>query len=131
MWTISLPLKIVVSKSTTFYLNLNEYRNANFHILNKAKVNFGGLIRPLLKDLPAMEACSLGYTLFPATKRKCDVSNICSIVDKFFSDTLVDAGKIPDDNYEIVLGVQYLFGAVDPKDPRVEVTIRPFTNSST
>lgn len=126
MWTITLPLRVPISKKSDFILNLNEYRNSHFLVLNKAKVTFGEMVRPLLKDLPTMEQCSLEYTLFPATRRKCDVSNICSIVDKFFSDTLVDAGKITDDNYEIVLGAQYLFGCVDKGNPRVDVTIRSF-----
>lgn len=126
MWTISLPLRVPISKKSDFILNLNDYRNAHFLVLNKAKVTFGERVRPLLKDLPAMDQCSLEYTLYPATRRKCDVSNICSIVDKFFSDTLVDAGKLIDDNYEVVLGVQYLFGSVDKSNPRVDVTIRSF-----
>jgi hypothetical protein len=55
------------------------------------------------------------------------VANICSVVDKFFSDALVNLGYIADDNYQHVLGVQYLFGSVDSKNPRVEVTINPIT----
>lgn len=123
MWTIQLPLKVPVSLKRDFYLNLNVYRNADFHTLNRAKVVFGEMVRPLLVGLPDMKQCALEYTLFPSTRRLCDVSNVCSIVDKFFSDTLVDAGKIEDDNYTVVPEVYYHFGAIDKDNPRVDVTI--------
>lgn len=123
MWTISLPITVPVSKKSNFSLNLNAYRNAHFHVLNNAKKNFGEIVGPRLKSIPRMKECSLRYELFIGTRRLCDVSNICSIVDKFFSDVLVDLGKIPDDNYTVVPDVSYSFGALDKDNPRVDVTI--------
>lgn len=123
MWTVSLPLRIPVSKKKVFLLNLNAYRNANFFTLNKAKVNFEGVVRPLLKELPFLEECTLEYTLYPGSLHLIDVSNICSIVDKFFCDTLVSAGKLADDNYTVVKSVKYLIGSIDRVNPRVDVVI--------
>lgn len=127
MWTIALPLSVPQSKTKVFQLNLNIYRNAHYQTLNKVKVNFQEQVAPLLKQLPALKQISLSYELYPESNRLCDVANICSVVDKFFSDSLVNLGYITDDNYKHVLGVQYLFGAVDKKNPRVEVTINPIT----
>lgn len=125
MWIINLPLSVPQTKKKAFYLNLNIYRNANFHTLNKAKISFKDTVAPLLTHLPKLNQISLSYELYLGSKREVDVANVCSIVDKFFSDTLVELGYLPDDNYKHVLGVQYLFGSVDSKNPRIEVTINP------
>jgi len=125
MWVIPLPLSVRQSKTKNFHLNLNVYRNTHYQTLNKVKVTFQNQVAPLLVQLPKLNQISLSYELYPPSKRLCDVANICSIVDKFFSDTLVNLEYIPDDNYEHVLGVQYLFGSVDVANPRVEVTINP------
>lgn len=64
------------------------------------------------------------YTLYPKTKRLCDVSNILSIVDKFFCDTLVKEGKLEDDNYTYIPKVSYQIGEVDKLNPRAEILIK-------
>lgn len=125
MWTIHLPIKVPVSKKRDFTLNLNQYRNTHFQVLNKAKVSFEEVVGPLLKGVPRLGECELSYVLFVPTRQLCDVANICSIVDKFFSDTLVSKGKLEDDNYTIVPRVTYSFGRIDKIRPRVEVTIIP------
>lgn len=125
MWTIHLPIKVPVSKKRDFTLNLNQYRNTHFQVLNKAKVSFEEVVGPLLKGVPRLGECELSYVLFVPTRQLCDVANICSIVDKFFSDTLVSKGKLEDDNYTIVPRVTYSFGGIDKIHPRVEVTVIP------
>lgn len=130
-WNLDLPisLKVGVRKPKSVPLNLNWYRNAHFHELNSAKLLFAQKIKPLLKDLPKLEEgdqITLVYTLYPRTRQLCDVANVCSIVDKFFCDTLTENGLIPDDNYTILPATMSKFGAVDPKNPRatVEATIK-------
>lgn len=125
MWTIRLPLKVQISKTKSFTLNLNYYRNAHFRVLSVAKVEFGLLVRSRLKDIPVLDSCTLRYVLFTPNKRKVDVSNVCSVVDKFFCDVFVNAGKIPDDDYEHLQKVTYEFGGIDPVNPRVDVIITP------
>ncbi len=130
MWVIGEPISIPVSKNKNFALNLNQYRNAHHHTLNAAKVNFKELVTPWLRDIPRIEKVNLIYTLFAGSKQLCDVSNICSIVDKFFSDTLVSAGIIEDDNYTVVLSSLSRFGGFDKGRSRVEVTIEPVGSTS-
>lgn len=127
MWIISLPITIPVSKKNKFSLNLNQYRNTHFQILNKAKVNFHTAVAALIKHLPFIESCGITYTLYVPTKRRVDISNICSVVDKFFCDTLVESGKLADDNFQVVRSVSYQFGGVDSLNPRVEarITLNP------
>lgn len=123
MHVIQLPLYVQVTNKTRFYLNLNQYRNAHYHTLNKAKTMFKEAILDQVRALPQMDKIGLVYTLYPRTKQLCDVSNVCSIVDKFLSDVLTECGKIPDDNYQYISKVSYKFGSIDPINPRVEVSI--------
>ena len=119
---IDLPLSIKLGRKN-YALNLNFYRNAHYQILNKLKVTFGSLVQEKIAQLPRYQSVSLTYTLFPRTHRLCDVSNICTVVDKFFCDALVNQGKLEDDNYNFVSNIQYRFGSIDKDNPRVTVTI--------
>lgn len=123
---IDLPITVQVGRKN-YALNLNFYRNAHYAILNNMKVNFTALIQEKVVDLPSFKSVDLEYVLYPKTKRLCDVSNICSIVDKFFCDALVKAHKIEDDNYQIVKSVSYKMGNIDPINPRVTVKINGVT----
>lgn len=124
MWTISLPLRVPISKRNFFTLNLNQYRNAHFRTLDLAKKNFHKIAKELIRGVPQLRTCSLEYVLYPPTRQLCDVSNVCSIVDKFFSDTLVTQQVITDDNYQVISNIDYRFGAIDKIAPRVDVIIR-------
>lgn len=130
MWTVHVPISVTLARKRkddlVFPLNLNAYRNANFHILNDAKIRFKEIVTPLIKDIPKLTGCGMDLVLFPGSKHKCDVSNVCSIVEKFFNDAFVEAGKLDDDNYTFVPVSRYTFGGVDIKNPRVELTIEPF-----
>lgn len=123
MWKISVPLRVQISKNGFFALNLNVYRNAHYMTLNKAKVTFKEFIAPFLVQIPKLKSCSLEYVLYPKTHKLCDVSNVCSIVDKFFSDALVELGHLEDDNYTFIKDIKYSFGKVDPENPRIDVII--------
>ena len=129
-WTITLPWKVPLSKTKDFPLTLNHYRNACYQELNNAKIKFKNSISPLLGSIPNIESCSLHYEVFPSTKRECDISNICSVADKFFSDTLVSSGKITDDNFKIISSITFSYGHVDSLNPRIEVTITPIGKTS-
>lgn len=124
--TVTLPRKKGPGKR--FILNLNDYRVTYWRILNDAKQMYVDLVRdslPIdggkwLDDPPYI----FTYTLFPKDKRLCDVSNACSIIDKFAADALVKLHVIPDDSREIIPIVIYLFGAVDKQNPRCELRIQ-------
>ncbi len=127
MWSVDLPVTITLGKKKPkpHSLNLNWYRNAHFHVLNNVKVKFTDQIKPKVRHLPKMACLSLKYILYPGSHKLCDTANVCSIVDKFFCDTLVEAGVLEDDNYTILGDVRFVFGAVDPKNPRATVEITP------
>lgn len=121
--TLTAPTSIPVSKTKTLALNMNVYRNAHFQSLNKAKVNFKEHMRSQIEPLPVMQDIAVRYRLFVGSKRLCDVTNVCCVVDKFFMDALVELGKLPDDNYEHLKYISYEFGGYDKGNPRVEIII--------
>lgn len=63
------------------------------------------------------------YTVFKGDKRDCDIGNICSVHEKFFEDALVELGKLPDDNHNMVKEVNYRWGGIDRLNPMVEVLV--------
>ncbi len=110
---VRVPTLVSLSKNTDWMLNLNNYRNAHFQVLNKAKVNFKNSVYDDIQKLPIFKKIeSIEYTLYRDSRRNCDVANVCSIVDKFFCDALVEAGKLPDDNYHYLKNVSYLWGGI-------------------
>ena len=123
MWKVDLPLKIPVSSKSYFNLNLNTYRNAHYQVLNTAKKNFTKAVLPKIYEISPLDKAKITYTLYPGSKRLCDISNICSIVDKFFCDALVEANCLVDDNYTRIVNIEYKIGSVDPINPRVEAVI--------
>lgn len=127
MWVVPIPLSIQVSSKKKFYVNLNQYRNTHFHVLNKAKRDYHLLVQNLLRKLgvPRLNKVELLFTVFPSTKVLMDTSNICCIAEKFFCDAMVTSGRIPDDNFNHVIRTTYEYGYVDSINPRIEVTIIP------
>lgn len=121
---INLPLSVPIGKKDSFSINLNTYRNAHFYQLNAAKIAFKEQIQSQIDTLPLLGRIEITYVLYPKTRRLCDVANICSIADKFFSDALTESGIIEDDNYMFLGKVEYLFGDIDKHNPRVEAHIK-------
>lgn len=112
-YNIIVPTVVGLSKNKNWILNLNNYRNAHYQILNKAKVNFKHLVTKEISKLPVFKRIdSIEYSLYRDTHRHCDVANVCSIVDKFFCDALVEAQKLPDDNYEYLKTISYKWGGI-------------------
>lgn len=129
MWTIALPLRVPLprkKKEKFWSLNLNLYRNAHPQTLNQAKVSFDEIAELLIRKagIPRLARCTLEYTLFPGSAQLCDTNNVCSVADKFFSDSLVNAGILEDDNYNFIVSSTFKFGAIDREDPRIEVAVR-------
>jgi len=125
MYRISLPLIVQtgVKDTTTFTLNLNEYRNAHYMTLNNAKIAFKAAVKHLITPLPVFDWVEFEYIFFPGSAREMDTANFVAIVDKFFSDAFVEFGKIPDDNYKYLRKKTEYFEAIDRLNPRVDVII--------
>lgn len=130
MWTIDLPVRVPISGNRKFSLNLNQYRNAHFQILDKAKKSFKALVTPRFQHLPFLTRIHIDYVFYAPSQQLSDLGNVVAIVDKFFCDALVEGGKIEDDNRTIVVSTSSRFGGVDKGNPRVEATVEPISAAS-
>lgn len=123
MYRFSSPLQIFVGKRK-FILNLNNYRNTHYRVLNNAKVTYKMLMKKQIEKLPRLQPpIQITYTVFKGDKRNCDIGNICSVHQKFFEDALVELGKLPDDNHNMIKRTIYEWGGIDKLSPCVQIMI--------
>ena len=120
---IDLPLRIPVSRSKDFILNINNYRNAHHFTVSTAKRNYTAIVWDLVRNQKVEGPVQLTYTYFHPTKGKVDISNSCSIIDKFTCDALTLAWVWDDDDAKVVRKVSYVWGGVDKENPRCELLI--------
>ena len=121
---IDLPIEVYYSKKKKFILNLNNYRNAHYRVLSISKRLYSENLVPRLKGFDRFtEPVSLTYTYYARSKRRLDISNPCSIIDKFTCDALVKAGILKDDSFKQVSKVVYKFGGLDKENARCELFI--------
>jgi hypothetical protein len=121
---LELPLSVMVGKKKKFILNLNNYRGTHYRILTNAKNNYKDLIWDLIPHERYDYPVELIYTYYHGSNRRIDISNTCSIIDKFTCDVLTEKKVIPDDNTNHVRRVSYVWGGVDAKNPRCELFIK-------
>ena len=119
------PLKVPKSKNKDFILNLNNYRNAHYQVLNKTKVEFCNVMD---KRYPhdyekAPGEVRTTYTVYGASNRKFDLPNVCSIVQKYFEDWMTHKGIIDTDDITVITNCEYHFGGIDKDNPRVEIAV--------
>ena len=121
---INSPLKVPKNKTKFFILNLNNYRNTHFRVLNNTKITYKRLVAVQIQALPTYNIpVFIWYKLYPASRRKTDIGNVVSVHKKYFEDALVEMNKITDDNYEWIKGSIETFIKVDKENPRVEILI--------
>ena len=121
---IDLPLEVFYSKKKKFILNLNNYRNAHYRVLSTAKRIYSDNLVPRLEGFDSFsEPVTLTYTYYARSNRRLDISNPCSIIDKFACDALVKAEILEDDSFNQIKQVVYIFGGVDKDNPRCELEI--------
>jgi len=96
---LTLPTSVMVGKKR-FYFSLNNYRNAHYQTLNKAKVNYSKTvyIRVLEAGKKEFDSAEISFLYHPATKRKWDLDNIDAVTRKFVIDALVSCGVLKDDD---------------------------------
>lgn len=103
-----------------YSLNLNIYRNIHYRVNNNLKIKFKELISPQIKWLK-LNKIWIEYTLYYS--RKSDLMNWVSIIDKFFSDALVENKCIPNDNIDYIKEIKAKVWWKDLKNPRCEIEL--------
>lgn len=136
-------------KPNYFQCNLNDYRNAHFRTLSKAKKEYSMLVADAVDmwrwsliadyrpgtvrdgwelgkpywDTPVFNVANRELYLYMPTKRVVDVNNVCTIVDKFAADALTKLGLWLDDDYIHAPRSVFDWGGIDKDNPRVEYII--------
>lgn len=118
----------MVSLRKKFILNLNQYRNTHFRVLNYAKQLYKDWMKPQIIKSKKKDKIIVVYKVYANSKRHYDVGNVCCVHEKFFEDAFVELGKLPDDNKEYIPLVIYMRGGVDKENPRVEIEVIDFNN---
>lgn len=122
VFKIVLPFRMNTTKKKIEGMNLNIYRNLFHYSQAHQKRAFHDAVLPLIRHIPKLGQIKLHYEINPKTRRRLDTMNVGSIVDKYFSDTLVEAGIIEDDDYKNVVFNSFCFGSL-MKNENVLVTI--------
>lgn len=125
--TVECPIYIIMERKTMkdkkYSLNLNTYRNLHYRVNNILKHKFKEEMEEQILKLPEFNQISLEFVLYKGSNRRIDRHNFCSVVQKFFCDSLVELGKLPDDTDKYIIDEKYVTGGVDPDNPRCEVNI--------
>ena len=126
---ISAPLRVPKSSKKDFILNINNYRNAYYHTLNKTKITYKAILENQIKQMAPATKIAVTYVVYADSRRKFDLMNVVSIHSKYFLDALVEFGKIPDDSFNHVIKESTAYGGVDKHNPRVEILIEDFSDA--
>ena len=118
-FTMVLPTEVKVGKHL-YSVNLNTFRNLYYITKNQMKRKFMDLVIEQLPDVH-FNKITIHYKVFFGDRRRHDITNIVSMVDKFLEDALVERHIIEDDDYKHVLGGSWEFGGIS--EPKIEVTI--------
>lgn len=121
-YKISMPLKVKLGRQE-YIVNLNQYRNWHYHVMNGVKKNYQAMAAKELCSLPPMNKIRLEFKLFKGSLRRTDRANVLSVHEKFFCDALTKCSVIEDDNDDCIESTLYTSGGLDRKNPRVEIII--------
>lgn len=115
MFVVKLPLSITlgVNKKRTYIINMNNFRNWKHFLKNTIKQEFHKEVVPQLPPVKLNGKVKITYTYYDNNNRRKDLSNVCAMIDKFFSDCLVEAGVIQDDCIDILPAISYRYGGKD------------------
>ena len=129
--TIVLPIEVQTSKRKKFILNLNNYRNAYYRTLSVAKNKYSDITMSTAQKLKYLiQECHVEIVYYAKTRRRMDLSNACSICDKFATDAFTKLGYWKDDDVSTIPKVTYTFGGYDKDNPRFEYIITVLKSKS-
>lgn len=97
-------------------MNLNEYRNAHFQVLNQQKKMWERLTiaESIAQKIQPVKRCQLTIHYFFKDRRKHDPDNYAASL-KFILDGLVKAKILPDDNFDVIDSITIRQGGIDKK----------------
>ena len=121
------PTKVILPRKTkndlVVYLNLGVYRNLHYQVNNQAKSKYNNLMFEQLHNIKFSGMITMKFRYIKGSHRISDKSNVLSIVEKFFCDSLTTYGCLEDDNDNFILSQEYLPTKYDKNNARVEIEI--------
>ena len=129
---IKVPLYVDILKGRgklkRVFLNLNIYRNLHYRLNNQAKKAVKGIVWSQLDGrvtlAPPLEVKVILYT---HDRRERDLSNFCSIADKYVCDAVVEFGLLKDDNVKFIKRTVYEYGGVNKEKAGFEIYFNQIT----
>ena len=125
-------LETGIKKKRKHYLNMNIMRNIPFHLHNSLKKEMKRVVLPLIPEEYIginIQKYELHYEVWLPNLLKRDISNVCSVIDKFVCDALVESNVLIEDNYLHLQYVTYKFGGMDETGRGyVSVTVKEVIN---
>lgn len=129
---IKIPLYVDILKGRgklkRVFLNLNVYRNLHYRINNEAKKAVKAIVWSQLEGRVALPTpIELKVILYAPDKRERDLSNFCSIADKYVCDAVVEFGLLKDDNVKFIKRTVYEYGGVNKEKAGFEIYFNQMT----
>lgn len=105
-------------------MNLNTYRNAHYHLLNKEKLIWEKAVALAIREqgIRPLSRCKVTMEFFFKDKRRHDPDNY-SCCAKFILDGMVKAGILSDDNFEVIEMLSVMQGGISKK-PYINIVIQ-------
>lgn len=123
MISLDLPMPYY-KKNSKALMTMNVFRNLHPHLLNKFKIEYGSKLKDIISSLdPITSKITLEYEFHFIGRKKIDLVNIGCVVDKVFSDCLVELGVIQDDSIQFLGKVSFI-GSLGHNEMRCSVKIR-------
>lgn len=102
IFPLFVTLPRVTVKDKRISLNMNTYRNLDFHTNNNAKKNFKESIREQLENIIIKTPVKISWQIYKPTKRRLDKGNVYSMAAKYLYDAISDYGCWVDDNDDYI-----------------------------
>lgn len=122
------PFRVDVPRKTMppvlYSLNLNQYRNWHPNVESKVKKRYSEKMKDQLEGLVFNRPITIEYRVFKPTRRRLDKMNVVAVVSKYFQDSLVDWGCLPDDNDDFIKDEVVKPTVYDKDNGRVELIIK-------
>lgn len=117
--------KKVLFSLNNYLIPLKSNKQINTFYLEKAKTDLIAEVKEAVADVEPITRfpCDLAITIYRETDRQTDMGNY-SILEKFATDALVQAGIIPDDCFKYIRSVGFIDGGKDRKNPRAMYHLR-------
>lgn len=106
-----------------FPMNLNEYRNAHYHLVNQEKHQWEAYVAFECKaqKLEAMQTANIHFEFWFKDRRRHDPDNYAACA-KFILDGIVKAGILKDDSFQYIPEFKVTQGGLS-KQPYINITM--------